>query len=51
MKTEKVAGLQCVKCGCRHLPVLYTRPRTGYIERVRECRHCGTRKRTREKVD
>jgi hypothetical protein len=29
-------GLVCNKCGCRHLLVVYTRPRAGCILRVRE---------------
>lgn len=41
-------GLACSKCGCRHLPVYYTRERRGYILRVRTCRHCGHRVTTRE---
>lgn len=37
-------GLACPACGCRHLPVLFTRPHPGgKIRRVRECRHCGRR--------
>ena len=37
-------GLCCAKCGCAHLPVLYTRRHPGNrIKRVRECRHCGHR--------
>lgn len=44
----KDEGLMCPKCGCRHLPVQYTRQRNGYIMRVRECRYCGRRMTTRE---
>jgi DNA-directed RNA polymerase subunit RPC12/RpoP len=37
-------GLECPKCGCRHLPVFYTRRvGGGRIMRSRECRHCGRR--------
>lgn len=43
-------GLQCPKCGCRHLPVWYTRKRPGHILRVRRCRHCGRRVTTRERL-
>lgn len=56
MKNESVQpadpprGLICPKCGCRHLPVVYTRPRAGHILRMRECRHCGKRIPTRERV-
>lgn len=49
MKTEDVQGLVCRRCGCRHLPVVYTRPRPGHIQRVRSCRHCGKRTVTRER--
>lgn len=43
-------GLSCRSCGCRHLPVLYTRPHPGgKIKRVRECRNCGRRTTTIEK--
>lgn len=41
-------GLACPRCGCRHLPVVYTRPRENSILRCRECRHCGKRITTRE---
>lgn len=44
----KDEGLMCPRCGCRHLPVQYTRQRNGYIMRVRECRYCGRRMTTRE---
>ena len=40
----------CPKCGCKHLPVVYTRPRAGHILRVRACRHCGKRVVTRERA-
>lgn len=43
-------GLSCPKCGCRHLPVWYTRPRRGYTLRVRSCRNCGHRVTTRERI-
>lgn len=44
----KKLGLACPRCGCQHLPVIYTRRKPGYILRLRECRHCGRRVRTRE---
>lgn len=43
-------GLICPRCGCRHLPVVYTRPKVGGILRVRQCRHCGKRISTRERA-
>jgi DNA-directed RNA polymerase subunit M/transcription elongation factor TFIIS len=45
---EDVQRISCPRCGCQHLPVLYTRHRNGGTERFRECRHCGKRIRTRE---
>ena len=45
-------GLECPGCGCRHLPVTYTRPKPGgRIMRVRNCRHCGRRVVTFERVN
>ncbi len=43
------AGVQCPRCGCRHVPVLYVRdaPRKRKRRR-RECRHCGARFTTLE---
>jgi hypothetical protein len=44
-------GLICHRCGCRHFYVVYTRKRPdGRILRRRECRHCGTRIMTIEKI-
>jgi len=44
-------GLVCPRCGCRHFKVVYTRPtRHGRIQRRRECRHCGWRCTTCERV-
>jgi len=44
-------GLVCRNCGCRHFFVVYTRPATkGRIVRRRECRHCGRRSRTTERL-
>lgn len=49
--TEPSVGLGCPRCGCRHLRVIYGRPKPGgELMRVRECRHCGRRIITREKV-
>ena len=45
-------GLECPRCGCRHFHVLYTRAAIGgRILRRRECRYCGRRMTTYEKVD
>ena len=44
-------GICCPKCGCAHLRVVYTRRAWGRkIIRRRECRHCGRRMTTYEKV-
>lgn len=43
-------GLSCPTCGCRHLPVYYTRQHSGRVTRCRECRHCGRRILTHERV-
>lgn len=43
-------GLQCRKCGCRHLPVVYTRHIGTRIKRVRECRNCLERYSTYEQI-
>lgn len=44
-------GLQCRNCGCRHVFVIYTRRAWGgRIVRRRECRDCGTRMTTFERV-
>ena len=50
--TEQVhKGITCRTCGCRHFEVIYTRPRLGgRIIRRRECRHCGRRITTCERV-
>ena len=52
-KTAPVAraeGIECPRCGCRHLYVVYTRHHNKKILRVRECRHCGRRIKTYEQV-
>ncbi|MBU0639316.1 MAG: hypothetical protein KKB50_10665 [Planctomycetes bacterium] len=43
-------GLRCPKCGCAHLPVLYTRQKLDHVLRVRCCRNCGRRVATRERL-
>jgi len=48
--TRDDLGLACPSCGCRHLPVWYTRQKPGYVLRVRLCRHCGRRLTTRERL-
>ena len=45
-------GIECPDCGCCDLRVVMTRTRqvVGRIRRVRECRHCGKRITTYERV-
>ena len=43
-------GLECPACGCRHLPVLYTRRHVKRIKRVRQCRNCGRRVISYERI-
>ncbi len=44
-------GLECPRCGCRHFRVIYTRSAWGgRIVRRRECRHCGRRITTSERL-
>jgi hypothetical protein len=43
-------GIECPKCGCRHLYVVYTRQRNKRILRVRQCRYCGRRVMTCEEI-
>lgn len=47
-RSKKADGIQCIRCGCRHCPVVYTRHRNGHTYRQRECRHCGRRFITKE---
>ncbi len=50
-RKDRNQGIECPRCGCRHLPVLYTRRRFGRIVRVRRCRHCGRRVVTSEAIE
>jgi DNA-directed RNA polymerase subunit M/transcription elongation factor TFIIS len=44
-------GLVCAACGHRRLSVVYTRPRAdGQIMRRRECKNCGKRVTTWERM-
>ncbi len=44
-------GILCPKCGCAHFEVIYTRRiPDGAIRRRRECRHCGRRVTTTERM-
>jgi DNA-directed RNA polymerase subunit RPC12/RpoP len=48
-ESKETRGLECPDCGCRHLPVAYTRQGRNYVQRVRYCRYCGKRIVTRER--
>lgn len=43
-------GLICRKCGCRHFHTIYTRRRNDGIVRRKECRNCGRRIVTQERI-
>lgn len=46
----KQIGLECPRCGCKDLRVVYTKRKPGgKIMRRRECRHCGRRTTTWER--
>jgi len=50
-ESKEKRGLECRGCGCGHFNVLYTHPASGErILRRRECRNCGRRLTTYEKV-
>jgi hypothetical protein len=50
--TEKcgLQGIECPECGCRKLPVLYTRYRRNRVVRFRQCHGCHRRVMTYEEV-
>ena len=47
---KSVRGLCCLDCACAMLHVVYTRQRANHIFRLRECRYCGRRVATRERI-
>ncbi len=50
-RDEDDRGLRCRKCGCGHFRVIYTRRAWGgKLVRRRECRHCGNRVTTSERI-
>jgi hypothetical protein len=51
MRARDDLGLVCGTCGCRHFLTVYTRPKRGHIQRLKECRHCGRRIVTRERAE
>lgn len=49
-RTEDEAGLICLDCACRHFFTIDVRPCRRGIRRRRECRNCGKRVTTTERV-
>lgn len=51
-KAEATAkGLTCPKCGCRRMPAVYSKPKDGgKVQRQRECRDCGRKIVTIERI-
>lgn len=48
---KAIQGLMCPKCECRHFYTVWTRRVGKTIRRGRECRYCGRRTITVEKVE
>mgnify|MGYP003643561534 CR=1 FL=1 len=44
-------GMICPKCSGRLFDTVYTRPKTGFIMRKKECRSCKTRVTSHEKLE
>lgn len=49
-ETEKLYGLECPRCNCKHVPVIRTTDSFHCRRRRRECRHCGYRFTTTERL-
>lgn len=50
-RPDDARGIRCPGCGCGHFRVVYTRKTVGQrIVRRRECRHCGRRVTTAERL-
>lgn len=47
---EVADGLICRKCGCGHFRTSNTRAVRGGIKRYKQCRHCGRRTTTFERM-
>jgi len=43
-------GLECPECGCHHFDTVYTRHHAGSVRRRKQCRNCGKRILTRERI-
>lgn len=50
-RAEASAGIECPKCGCRDWRVYKSGPKGSVVRRRRECRHCGHRLATIEKIE
>lgn len=51
LKTKPPSGLRCPKCGCGHFFTTKTDDRQGgYRYRRKECRNCGRRITTSERI-
>jgi transcriptional regulator NrdR family protein len=48
--TDPKPGIACPQCGCRHFDVVKIVRATGYLRRRRECRNCGRRVTTSERI-
>lgn len=49
-ETTPAPGVQCPRCHCRHMPVVFTRHRGKWTVRTRQCRNCGRQVKTREQI-
>lgn len=49
-KEAEAASIECSRCGCAHWFVLRVEHKPSRIVRRRECRHCGKRVTTVERV-
>jgi transcriptional regulator NrdR family protein len=47
---KRPKGITCPACDSRRLPALYTRRRGGFVIRVRQCRECKLRLKTKETI-
>ncbi|WP_413432762.1 hypothetical protein [Crateriforma spongiae] len=43
-------GFACPRCGCHHFVLLYVRQHVNRTVRRRECRHCGRKVTTTERI-
>jgi len=50
-RAEATGGIECPKCGCRHLHIYKTVPKGTLVKRRRQCRNCGHRLGTTERIE